>query len=124
MLEILGLLERTDIATRGPDDPQAWVEFAQASRLAYADRDRFVGDPAFTSVPAAGMTDPAYLDARAKLNLQRRQGRFAGSGQVFQFAADECHAQGGKLAQQRRKNVLEQAGGPLAFGAIEAADEG
>ncbi len=66
VLEILGLLERTDIATRGPDDPQAWVEFAQASRLGYADRDRYVGDPAFTSVPVAGMTDPAYLDARAK----------------------------------------------------------
>ena len=67
VLEILGLLERTDIASRGPDDPQAWVLFAQASRLGYADRDRYVGDPAFTSVPAAGMTDPAYLDGRARL---------------------------------------------------------
>ena len=66
VLEILGLLERTDIARRGPDDPQAWVEFAQASRLGYADRDRFVGDPAFVTVPVGGMTDPAYLDARAK----------------------------------------------------------
>ena len=67
VLEILGLLERTDIATRGPNDPQAWVEFAQASRLGYADRDRYVGDPAFVSVPVAGMTDPAYLDGRARL---------------------------------------------------------
>ena len=66
VLEILGLLERTDIASRGPDDPQAWVEFAQASRLGYADRDRYVGDPAFTSVPVAGMTDSAYLDVRAR----------------------------------------------------------
>ncbi len=66
VLEILGLLERTDIASRGPDDPQAWVEFAQASRLGYADRDRYVGDPAFVSVPVAGMTDPVYLDARAR----------------------------------------------------------
>ncbi|MDR3506261.1 MAG: gamma-glutamyltransferase, partial [Caulobacteraceae bacterium] len=38
LLEGLGLLERTDIATRGPTDPQAWFEFAQASRLMYADR--------------------------------------------------------------------------------------
>jgi len=32
LLEGLGLLERTDIATRGPDDPRAWSEFAQATR--------------------------------------------------------------------------------------------
>ncbi|MDR3509173.1 MAG: gamma-glutamyltransferase, partial [Caulobacteraceae bacterium] len=56
-----------DIATRGPTDPQAWFEFAQASRLMYADRDRYVGDPAFVSVPTAGLLDPAYLSARAAL---------------------------------------------------------
>ncbi len=67
VLEILGLLERTDIATRSPADPQAWVLFAQASRLGYADRDRYVGDPAFVSVPVAGMTAPDYLEGRAKL---------------------------------------------------------
>ena len=67
VLEILGLLERTDIATRGPTDPQAWYLFAQASRLAYADRDRYVGDPAFTTVPVEGLLERPYLDARAKL---------------------------------------------------------
>ena len=46
--------------------PPAWVTFAQASRLGYADRDRYVGDPAFVSVPTAGLLDPAYLDGRAK----------------------------------------------------------
>ena len=64
-LELLGLLERTDIASRGPDDPQAWFLFAEASRLMYADRDRYVGD--VPTVPIAGLLDPAYLDARAAL---------------------------------------------------------
>ena len=67
MLELLGLLERTDIAKRTPGDPQAWYLFAEASRLMYADRDRFVADPAFAHVPVAGLTDPAYLDQRARL---------------------------------------------------------
>ena len=67
LLEGLGLLARTDIASRGPDDPEAWSEFAQASRLMYADRDRYIGDPAFVRVPTEGLLDPAYLDARAKL---------------------------------------------------------
>src|SRR5579863_9204920 len=37
LLELLGMLEKTDIAARGPNDPEAWFLFAQASRLAYAD---------------------------------------------------------------------------------------
>jgi gamma-glutamyltranspeptidase/glutathione hydrolase len=67
LLEGLGLLQRTDIAVRGPDDPAAWLDFAEATRLMYADRDRYIGDPAFVSVPAEGLLDPAYLDDRAKL---------------------------------------------------------
>ena len=66
-LEGLGLLERTDIAKRGPADPQAWFELAQVERLMYADDRRYAADPAFVSVPVQGLLDPAYLDERAKL---------------------------------------------------------
>ncbi|MDP1630614.1 MAG: gamma-glutamyltransferase family protein [Caulobacter sp.] len=71
LLELMGLLERTDIATRGPTDPQAWFLFAQASRVMYADRDRYVGDPRFVSVPVEGLLEPTYLDQRARLIAAR-----------------------------------------------------
>lgn len=67
LLQLMALLERTDIAARGPTDPQAWFLFAEASRIMYADRDRYVGDPAFTTVPVAGMLAPAYIAERARL---------------------------------------------------------
>lgn len=67
MLELLSLLDRTDIASRGPNDPQGWYLFAEASRLAYADRDAYFGDGDFVDVPVKGLLDPAYLDARAAL---------------------------------------------------------
>ncbi len=67
VLEGLGLLQRTDIASRGPNDPQGWYELSQAERLMYADDLRYNGDPAFVSVPTKGLLDPAYLDARAEL---------------------------------------------------------
>ncbi len=67
VLQLLGLLDRTDIAKRGPGDPQAWFLFAEASRIMYADRDRWIGDPEFVHVPLAGLLDPGYLDKRAKL---------------------------------------------------------
>ena len=65
--ELLGILENTDIAAHGPGDPQGWYLFAEASRLMYADRDYFHGDPAAVSVPLGGLLAPGYLKARAAL---------------------------------------------------------
>jgi gamma-glutamyltranspeptidase/glutathione hydrolase len=45
--------------------------FTDAVRLAFADRDRWVGDPLFADVPVAALLAPAYLDARAKLIGER-----------------------------------------------------
>jgi len=67
LIELMQILENTDIAARGPNDPQAWYLFAEASRLMYADRDRYVGDPAFVNVPVAGLIDRAYARQRAAL---------------------------------------------------------
>ncbi|HYN46901.1 MAG TPA: gamma-glutamyltransferase, partial [Allosphingosinicella sp.] len=67
LLQLLAILERTDIAERRPGDAQAWYLFAEASRLIYADRDKYVGDPDFANVPVAGLLDPTYVAARARL---------------------------------------------------------
>ena len=67
LLQMLAILEHTDIDQRGPDDPVAWLQFAEASRLMLADRDRYVADPAFVDIPLAGLLDPAYIAERASL---------------------------------------------------------
>ncbi|WP_028969783.1 gamma-glutamyltransferase family protein [Sphingomonas sp. URHD0057] len=67
LVQLMMLLDRTDIASRRPNDPQAWFLFAEASRLMYADRDKYVGDPAFVKVPVAGMVDVAYVASRRHL---------------------------------------------------------
>jgi len=67
VIQALRMLEHTDIGKRGPTDPVAWTQLAQAERVMYADRDRYVGDPAFVTVPVAGLLDPKYVAERAKL---------------------------------------------------------
>jgi gamma-glutamyltranspeptidase/glutathione hydrolase len=71
VLEALEILSHTDIDKRGPSDPKAWFELAQAERLAYADRDAYVADPAFVKVPVEGLLDPAYVAGRAALIGER-----------------------------------------------------
>jgi gamma-glutamyltranspeptidase/glutathione hydrolase len=71
LLQALAMLEKTDIASRGPADPTAWVQLAEAERLMYADRDRYVGDPAFVSVPVKGLLNPGYVASRAALIGER-----------------------------------------------------
>jgi gamma-glutamyltranspeptidase/glutathione hydrolase len=67
LIQLMMILDRTDIASRNANDPQAWYLFAEASRLMYSDRDRYVGDPAFVKVPVTGMIDPVYVASRSRL---------------------------------------------------------
>jgi gamma-glutamyltranspeptidase/glutathione hydrolase len=64
---ILKQLERFDLHALGPQSPTFWHLFAESQRLAYADRERYLGDTDFVSVPIRGLTDPAYLAARGNL---------------------------------------------------------
>jgi gamma-glutamyltranspeptidase / glutathione hydrolase len=66
--QTLRLLEPYDLG-HGPGaalDPGAMHLIAEAEKLAFADRDRYVGDPAFVRIPA-GMLDAGYLASRARL---------------------------------------------------------
>ncbi|MBY5163041.1 gamma-glutamyltransferase [Salsipaludibacter albus] len=64
--QILGILEHFDLG----DDPlgvEAVHLFSQAGRLAFADRNLYVADTDFVTVPVEGMLDEAYLASRAAL---------------------------------------------------------
>lgn len=67
VLMILAQLERFDMAKLGKDSATAWHLFAESSRLAYADRDLYLGDPDFVSVPLKGLLDRGYIASRSKL---------------------------------------------------------
>jgi gamma-glutamyltranspeptidase/glutathione hydrolase len=67
VLQILGMVERFPLSTWGKDDPRSWHVIAEAMRLAYADRDKWLGDPDFVSVPITGLIDRDYLKRRSAL---------------------------------------------------------
>ena len=67
VLQILGQLERFDLTALGVDNPATWHLFVESQRLAYADRELYLADSDFVSVPVAGLVDPEYLDSRSAL---------------------------------------------------------
>lgn len=67
MLQTLGILSHFDLAQLNPLSPDAVHLIAQASRLGYADRDYYVGDPDHVRMPLEGMIERGYLAGRARL---------------------------------------------------------
>lgn len=67
ILQVLALIEPFEIWREAPNSLRALHLIAEASRLAFADRNRYVADPAFIVVPTAGLLSPAYLAERRKL---------------------------------------------------------
>lgn len=65
--QMLGQLERFDLAALGPDNPRFWHLFIESQRLAYADRELYSGDADFVAVPTAGLVDRAYIASRSAL---------------------------------------------------------
>ncbi|WP_105168275.1 gamma-glutamyltransferase [Pseudoalteromonas sp. T1lg23B] len=67
VLQILKLLEGQNLSQYQPNDPNSLHLFTQASRLAFADRNHYVADPDFVTVPTDALLQSDYLEQRAKL---------------------------------------------------------
>jgi gamma-glutamyltranspeptidase/glutathione hydrolase len=66
-LQILGILENFDMGQIAPMSLVAVHFIAEAEKLAYADRGKFLGDPDFVPVPVDALLDATYLRKRAAL---------------------------------------------------------
>ncbi|MFF8452401.1 gamma-glutamyltransferase [Streptomyces leeuwenhoekii] len=65
--EALNILERGDLSAKRTSQAQYLHRFIEASRIAFADRGRWVGDPAFEDVPTRELLSQRYADSRACL---------------------------------------------------------
>jgi gamma-glutamyltranspeptidase/glutathione hydrolase len=65
--QILGMLDGHDLGALGAESAETWRLIGDASRLAFADRGRYMADSDYVPVPTKGLVDPAYLATRAAL---------------------------------------------------------
>ena len=84
MIEILNLLEGFDLRAMGHNSPAYIHTLVEAIDLAFADRDRYYGDPRFSKIPEKILLSKSYAAERRKLidpnhaNLESRPGAFGG----------------------------------------------
>jgi gamma-glutamyltranspeptidase/glutathione hydrolase len=74
VLQVLGLLGHVEMRGLDAAGADAAMMLGEAGRLAFADRNAYMADPAHAAVPLAGLLDPAYLTLRAQsLSVERAQ---------------------------------------------------
>ena len=129
MLQQLALLKGFDLAGASPTSAEFVHLLVECSKLAYADREKFYGDPEFVEVPMATLLSDAYNNERRKLvtneaSLELRPGSVAGFGAVVKLRREEGrrHAVGGMGAGEPTVGrVGEMRGDTVHFDIVDHA---
>ncbi|HYM33713.1 MAG TPA: gamma-glutamyltransferase family protein, partial [Candidatus Cybelea sp.] len=115
VLQILGLLERFDMAALPPVSPMAAHLIAEASRLAFADRDRYVADPDFVRIPVTQMLDPAYLARRSALIQPAASIGHAEAGEFPERAGEYAPQLSNELPSTSHLSIIDDGGNAVSM---------
>jgi gamma-glutamyltranspeptidase/glutathione hydrolase len=85
--QVLGILSRFELPDIRAEPVRAIHLFAEANRLAFADRNLYLGDPEFVPAPVAALLEPAYLARRAALIDPAKALQSVAPGSVLPAAA-------------------------------------
>jgi gamma-glutamyltranspeptidase/glutathione hydrolase len=124
LLQTLALLKGFDLDRLSPTDPDFVHIWTECSKLAYADREAFYGDPKSVEVPMETLLSEAYNAERRRLvsdtaSLEQRPGAIAGyGGRVIVKAERELGAGAGEPTFARIAVGLGPAGRPTAQGEV------
>jgi gamma-glutamyltranspeptidase / glutathione hydrolase len=91
LIQILNMMERFDVKALGHNSADNIHLFAEASKLAYADRSEYLGDPGFVTVPVKGLTSRNYAAELTKqIDMAKaRSGRDIKPGKPQPFESDQ-----------------------------------
>ncbi|HVO98982.1 MAG TPA: gamma-glutamyltransferase [Bryobacteraceae bacterium] len=110
MLETLNILEGFDLKAMGHNSPEFLQTVIEAVKLAFADRDRYYGDPKFSKIPEEVLLSKAYAAERRKLIDPARASRESRPGDLGVSAPPQG---GGGVSKDRDTtcvNVVDHSG--------------
>jgi gamma-glutamyltranspeptidase/glutathione hydrolase len=92
LLQQLALLRDFDLAAMGEDSADFVHAVVEAGKLAFADRERYYGDPAFVDVPVSTLLSDAYNTERRTLIDMHQASLLLRPGQIDGYGADIDYA--------------------------------
>ncbi|MDP4984475.1 MAG: gamma-glutamyltransferase [Pseudoalteromonas tunicata] len=113
VLEMLSLLEQKNLKQYQPNDVMALHYFTQASRLAFADRDVYLGDPDFVSLDVMRLLDKEYINTRAKLITDKDMGEASvGEPNIkLAFAKDDAY----EMPSTSHMSIIDAKGNAISM---------
>ena len=116
MLQILGMLGHVDMASLAPGSVAAVHLISEASRLAFADRNRYLADSDFVPVPVEGLLDSDYLRRRALLiDPDRAMSEALPGVPPGSEDLDRTDAASPELASTSHLSVIDSHGNAVSF---------
>jgi gamma-glutamyltranspeptidase / glutathione hydrolase len=110
VLQMLGMLEQHQLDQMQPGSVEAAHYFAEAGRLAFADRERYIADPDFITVPVDALLDPRYLQWRGAQIDSRMSMGTALPGDPLQMLAKRGKDQAADLPSTTHLVVVDAQG--------------
>lgn len=96
MLQMMAMTEEIPFAERSSNSPELLHELVEITKLAFADRDRWVADPRFADIPIPELLDRDYLSERSTLVGEEASAhREAGFGEEIVVATNAKLNEGG-----------------------------
>lgn len=114
IIQILGQLEKFDLKKLSINDADFVHLFSQSSRLAFADRNRYIADSSFVNVPTQGLIAKSYLDQRATLiDLNKDMGTAVAGMPTGALAQAEDNAF--ELPSTSHISIVDQEGNAISM---------
>lgn len=112
VIQILALLEDKNLALYEPNSEQSIHYFTQASRLAFADRNVYMGDPDFAYIPTQELLKADYIRQRSALITEKDTPAVAGEPvEKLAYAQDDAY----ELPSTTHVSIVDSAGNAVSM---------
>ena len=116
VIQVLGMVERFDLATWGPDSAQSFHVLLEANRLALADRAVYIADPDVVPGPTDALIAPDYLAQRSALiQLDARMPQAPPGKVPVKGAMNLVPAASPELPSTSHFSIVDRAGNAVAM---------
>ncbi len=90
IIQMLNILEQFDVASLGYGSPEHLHLMTEVLKIAFADRQRYMGDPAVVEIPLEGLLSKQYAKKRSK-EIRKRTAKNYSHGELFKYQGESTN---------------------------------